>query len=182
VDFRLVSATNENLEQMVEDDRFREDLYYRIHVVPIFVPALRERVEDIPLLTEYFVSVYCAANGLAPKRIDDDAMLALKKYAWPGNVRELENAVQRMVIMTDADQITLNDLPAEIVAAGVREGRNRFRFPSGGIELDKEVDAFEKRWLQEALQQSKQVKADAARLLGVDRNRLNYLCRKHSLQ
>jgi DNA-binding NtrC family response regulator len=151
-------------------------------VVPIFVPALRERVEDIPLLTEYFVSVYCAANGLAPKRIEDDAMLALKKYAWPGNVRELENAVQRMVIMTDADQITSNDLPAEIVAAGARDARNRFRFPSGGIELDKEVDAFEKRWLQEALQQSKQVKADAARLLGVDRNRLNYLCRKHSLQ
>jgi DNA-binding NtrC family response regulator len=181
VDFRLITATNENLEEMVQQGRFREDLYYRIHVVPIFVPALRERVEDIPLLAEYFVSVYCAANGLPAKRIADDAMLALKKYPWPGNVRELENAVQRMVIMTDADQIGIEDLPAEIVAAGTRDSRHRFRFPAGGIDLDREIEALEKRWLQEALQQSKQVKADAARLLGVDRNRLNYLCRKHSL-
>ncbi|HLV93966.1 MAG TPA: sigma-54 dependent transcriptional regulator [Candidatus Acidoferrales bacterium] len=181
VDFRLVSATNEDLEQMTRDGRFREDLYYRIHVVPIFVPSLRERVEDIPLLVEYFVSVYCAANGLPVKRIADDAMQALKKYAWPGNVRELENAVQRMVIMTDGDQITLNDLPAEIGEAGAGDSRRRFRLPSSGINLDKELEGFEKRWLQEALQQSKQVKAEAARLLGVDRNRLNYLCRKHNL-
>ena len=181
VDFRLITATNEDLEEMSRQGRFREDLYYRIHVVPIFVPALRERADDIPLLVEYFVSVYCAANGLAVKRIADDAMQALKKYAWPGNVRELENAVQRVVIMTDGDQITLKDLPAEIVEAGSRDSRGRFRFPSGGIDLDTELKGFEKRWLQEALQHSKQVKAEAARLLGVDRNRLNYLCRKHNL-
>ena len=181
VDFRLISATNENLEEMVQEDRFREDLYYRIHVVPIFVPALRERVEDIPLLAEYFVSVYCAANGLPAKRITDEAMSALKKYAWPGNVRELENAVQRMVIMTDGDQIGIADLPVEIVAAGGRDSRSRFRIPTGGIDLDKEIEAYERRWVQEALQQAKQVKADAARLLGVDRNRLNYLCRKHNM-
>jgi transcriptional regulator with PAS, ATPase and Fis domain len=181
VDFRLITATNEDLEEMSRQGRFREDLYYRIHVVPIFVPALRERTDDIPLLVEYFVSVYCAANGLAVKRIADDAMQALKKYAWPGNVRELENAVQRVVIMTDGDQITLKDLPAEIGEAGVRDSRGRFRFPSGGIDLDTELNGFERRWLHEALQQSKQVKAEAARLLGVDRNRLNYLCRKHNL-
>ncbi len=181
VDFRLISATNENLEEMVQEDRFREDLYYRIHVVPIFVPALRERVEDIPLLAEYFVSVYCAANGLPAKRITDEAMLALKKYAWPGNVRELENAIQRMVIMTDGDEIGIADLPGEIVAAGGRDSRNRFRIPTGGIDLDKEIEAYERRWVQEALQQAKQVKADAAKLLGVDRNRLNYLCRKHNM-
>ena len=181
VDFRLISATNENLEEMVQEGRFREDLYYRIQVVPIFVPALRERVEDIPLLAEYFVRVYCAANRFSPKRVTDEAMLALKKYPWPGNVRELENAVQRMVIMTDGDQIGVGDLPVEVVTAGGRDARNRFRIPSGGIDLDKEIEAVEKRWVQEALQQAKQVKADAARLLGVDRNRLNYLCRKHSI-
>jgi DNA-binding NtrC family response regulator len=181
VDFRLVSATNEDLEQMTSDGRFREDLYYRIHVVPIFVPALRERVEDIPLLVDYFASVYCAANGLPLKRIADDAMQALKRYSWPGNVRELENAIQRIVIMTDGDQVALKDLPAEIVEAGARHSRSRFRLPGGGIDLDKEIDGFERRWLQEALQQSKQVKTEAARLLGVDRNRLNYLCRKHNL-
>jgi DNA-binding NtrC family response regulator len=181
VDFRLICATNEDLEEMVRQDRFREDLYYRIHVVPIFVPALRERVEDIPVLAEYFVSVYCAANSLAAKPIADDAMQALKRYSWPGNVRELENAIQRLVIMTDGDAITLKDLPAEIVAAGGRDSRNRFRLPASGISLDKEIEAFEKRWLQESLQQAKQNKSEAARLLGVDRNRLNYLCRKYDL-
>jgi DNA-binding NtrC family response regulator len=181
VDFRLISATNEDLEEMVREERFREDLYYRIHVVPIFVPSLRERVEDIPVLTDYFVSVYCAANGFPLKRIADDAMLALKRYPWPGNVRELQNAIQRLVIMTDEEVISLKDLPSEIVQASGRDSRNRFRLPSGGINLDKEIEAFERRWLQEALEQTKQVKAEAARLLGVDRNRLNYLCRKYNL-
>jgi DNA-binding NtrC family response regulator len=181
VDFRLISATNEDLEEMVRDGRFREDLYYRIHVVPIFVPALRERVEDIPVLAEYFVSVYCAANSFSPKRLADDAIQALKRYAWPGNVRELENAIQRLVIMTDGDVIALKDLPADIGQAGGRDSKNRFHLPAGGIKLDEEMETFEKRWVTEALEQAKKVKADAARLLGVDRNRLNYLCRKFGL-
>ncbi len=181
VDFRLISATNEDLEEMVRENTFREDLYYRIHVVPIFVPALRERVEDIPVLAEYFVSVYSAANGFAPKRLADDAMQALKRYPWPGNVRELENAIQRLVIMTDTDVISLKDLPAEIVQAAGRDSRGRFRMPTSGINLDKEIEGFERRWVQEALEQAKRVKSDAARLLGVDRNRLNYLCRKYNL-
>jgi len=181
VDFRLISATNEDLEEMVREGRFREDLYYRIHVVPIFVPALRERVDDIPVLAEYFVSVYCAANGFPLKRIGDDAMLALKRYPWPGNVRELENAIQRLVIMTDGETITAKDLPPEIMQAGARDARGRFRLSASGINLDKEIEGFERRWVLEALEQAKQVKAEAARLLGVDRNRLNYLCRKYNL-
>jgi DNA-binding NtrC family response regulator len=181
VDFRLISATNEDLEEMTRQNRFREDLYYRIHVVPIFVPALRERVEDIPVLAEYFVSVYSAANSMPAKHIADDALAALKRYSWPGNVRELENAIQRLVVMTDGDSITLNDLPSEIVQAVGRDSKGRFRLPADGIDLDKELEAFERRWLQEALQKAKEVKSEAARLLGVDRNRLNYLCRKHGL-
>jgi DNA-binding NtrC family response regulator len=181
VDFRLISATNENLEEMTRQGRFREDLYYRIHVVPIFVPALRERVEDIPVLADYFISVYCAANGLPVKTIADDALVALKRYPWPGNVRELENAIQRLVVMTDGDSISLSDLPAEIVQAATRDAKGRLRLPAGGVNLDKELADYERRWLVEALQQAKQSKTDAARLLGVDRNRLNYLCRKHAL-
>ena len=149
--------------------------------MPIFVPALRERVEDIPVLADYFASVYCAANRFPLKHFADDAMLALKHYSWPGNVRELENAIQRLVIMTDTDVISVKDLPGEIVQASGRNSRSRFRMPSGGVNLDKEMEAFERRWLQEALEQAKQVKSEAARLLGVDRNRLNYLCRKHNL-
>jgi DNA-binding NtrC family response regulator len=181
VDFRLISATNEDLEEMVREDRFREVLYYRIHVVPIFVPALRERVEDIAALAEYFVSVCCAANQFPPKRISDEAMRALKRFPWPGNVRELENAVQRLVLMTDDDVINLKDLPADIVQASARDSRGRFKMPAGGISLDKEMETFERRWIAEALEQAKQVKSEAARLLGVDRNRLNYLCRKYNV-
>src|ERR1700704_485669 len=158
VDFRLISATNVDLEEMVRQDRFREDLYYRIQVVPIFVPALRERVEDIPILAEYFVSVYCAANSLPPKRIADDAMQALKRYPWPGNVRELENAIQRLVIMTDDDTVSLKDLPAEIVQGAGRGSRNHFRLTANGISLDKEIEAFERRWVETALEQTKHVK------------------------
>jgi DNA-binding NtrC family response regulator len=181
VDFRLISATNEDLEEMVREGRFREDLYYRIHVVPIFVPALRERVEDIPVLAEYFVSVYCAANRFPPKRIADDAMQALKRFSWPGNVRELENAIQRMVLMTDGDVISAKDLPADVVQAGGRDARGRLRLPATGIHLDKEMEAYERRWVAEALEQAKNVKLEAAKLLNVDRNRLNYLCRKYNL-
>lgn len=181
VDFRLICATNEDLEEMTREGLFREDLYYRIHVVPIFVPALRERVEDIPVLAEYFVSVYCAANRFSLKRISDEAMQALRRYTWPGNVRELENAIQRLVVMTEGDAIDLKDLPAEIVQAAGRNPRNRFRLPAGGIKLDREIEEFERRWVQEALSQAKDVKSEAARLLGVDRNRLNYLCRKYGL-
>ena len=108
-------------------------------------------------------------------------MLALKRYPWPGNVRELENTIQRLVIMSDGDEVTAKDLPPEILQSVGKESRNRFRLPSTGIKLDKEIEAFESRWVQEALEQASQVKSEAAKLLGVDRNRLNYLCRKYNL-
>jgi transcriptional regulator with PAS, ATPase and Fis domain len=181
VDFRLVTATNGNLEEMVRSGHFREDLYYRIHVVPIFVPALRERVEDIPMLTEYFVNVYCTANRVPVKRVADDAMQAFKNYRWPGNVRELENAMQRLVLMTDEQTIRLQDLPAEILTSTQGDSRNQLRWSSGGISLDKEIEGFERRCVEEALQRAKFVKTKAARLLGVDRNRMSYLCRKYHL-
>jgi DNA-binding NtrC family response regulator len=108
-------------------------------------------------------------------------MTALKCYSWPGNVRELENALQRLVIMTDGDTITLKDLPADMSQSSPRKSGNGFHLPSSGIHLDKEMEAVERRWLQEALAHSKQNKVEASRLLGVDRNRLNYLCRKYNL-
>ncbi len=117
VDFRLVSATNENLEEMTKNGKFREDLYYRIHVVPIFVPPLRERVEDIPILIDYFLQVYCTANQTPLKRLGDEAMQALKRYSWPGNVRELQNVVQRLVLMTDDQMISRNHLPGDVLQA-----------------------------------------------------------------
>lgn len=182
VDFRLLTATNEDLEEFVRQGHFREDLYYRIHVVPLFVPPLRERVEDIPLLVDYFVKVYCAANHLPPKRVADEVLQTLKRYPWPGNVREVENVVQRMVLMTDDELVTLKNVPRDVVqTAGDSRGGRQFRLPAQGIRLEEEVAAYEQRWLEAALSQAQGVKAQAARLLGLNKDRMKYLCRKYNL-
>jgi DNA-binding NtrC family response regulator len=181
VDFRLISATNEDLEKAVRDRRFREDLYYRIHVLSLFVPPLRERVEDIPLLVEYFIKVYCAANHWAPKRVADEVMEAMKRYPWPGNVRQLENLVQRLVVMTDEEVIPLKQLPRDIREAAPPPSVDGFSIPSSGIRLAEAVNAFEKRWVEAALKEAKGVKVEAARLLGLNKDKLKYLCRKHGI-
>jgi DNA-binding NtrC family response regulator len=181
VDFRLISATNEDLEKAVRERRFREDLYYRIHVLSLFVPPLRERVEDIPLLVDYFIKVYCAANHWAPKRVADEVMEAMKRYPWPGNVRELENLVQRLVVMTDEEVIPLKQLPRDIREAAPPPSADGFSFPSSGIRLEEEVKTFERRWVETALKMTKGVKIEAARLLGLNRDKMDYLCRKHGL-
>ena len=181
VDFRLLTATNEDLEELVRQQRFREDLYYRIHVMPVFLPPLRERAEDIPLLVDHFVRLYCAANHTAVKPVADEALQTLKRYPWPGNVRELENAVQRIVLMTDGETITLKDLPRDIVQAAGRDSHARFRIPASGFHLENEVLSYEKRWVEAALAQAGGVKAQAAKLLGVNKDKMKYLCRKHDL-
>jgi DNA-binding NtrC family response regulator len=125
--------------------------------------------------------VYCAANRTPAKRIAEDALQALKRYAWPGNVRELQNVVQRFVLMTDSDMINLKDLPSDVIQAAGKGSKGRFRLPASGVKLNEELDAFERQWVETALAQADQVKSEAARLLGVDRNRINYLCRKYDL-
>jgi DNA-binding NtrC family response regulator len=181
VDFRLLTATNEDLEEATRQGHFREDLYYRIHVVPVFLPPLRERADDIPMLVEHFVRVYCAANHVPPKGMSEEALEALKTYRWPGNVRELENAVQRIVLMADGDTITLRDLPRDIVQAANRDSRGKLRLPPSGFDLETEVEAYEKKWVEAAIAQSGGVKIQAARLLGVNKDKMKYLCRKHNL-
>ena len=181
LNFRLVSATNENLEEMAKQGRFREDLYYRIHVVPIFVPPLRERSDDVPLLVDYFIQVYCAANQLPKRQVTNDALAALQSYRWPGNVRELSNVVQRLVLMTDGIKITLKDLPPNIAQNVPNSATGVAWLPADGIDLNEEIEAYERKWVKAALEQAKESKAEAARLLRIDKNRMNYLCRKHKL-
>jgi len=181
LDFRLITATNEDLETLVRKGQFREDLYYRIHVFPLYVPPLRERTEDIPLLIDYFVQVHCATNRLPPKQVANDAMSAFERYPWPGNVRELENAVQRSVLMTDENVITLRSLPKEVLDATASDSRGRFKMPAKGIRLAEEVAAFEKRWIEAALADAGGVKAQAAKRLGIGKDQMKYLCRKHNL-
>jgi two-component system response regulator PilR (NtrC family) len=182
-DVRLVTATNEDLEKKVSDQQFREDLYYRINVFPLHVPSLRDRREDIPLLLDHFLRIFCAENKVPFKQFHPSALSSLTSYIWKGNVRELENLVQTLVLMTDAETIELKDLPAYISSSAPSQPASHIpSLPlSNGIELDKAVDQFEYELIQKALRDTDGVKTKAADLLKIDRNRMKYLCRKHNL-
>jgi DNA-binding NtrC family response regulator len=180
IDFRLICATNESLEEMARSGKFREDLYYRIHVVPIHLPPLRERSGDIALLTDYFLRVHLLANGLEQKRLTPDALAALEEHSWPGNVRELENLIQRLVIMVPGPTIDLQHLPQQLLAQSVT-AHEAILLPPTGVRFDDEIRELEVALLEAALRRSDGSKAAAARLLHLDPQRMKYLCRKYSL-
>jgi DNA-binding NtrC family response regulator len=180
IDFRLICATNEPLEEMARSGKFREDLYYRIHVVPIQLPPLRERAGDIALLADYFLRIHLLANGLEPKRLTPDALAALEEHSWPGNVRELENLIQRLVIMVPGSTIGLEHLPPQLLAQSVT-AHEAILLPEGGVRFDDEIRDLEVALLEAALRRSDGSKAAAARLLHLDSQRMKYLCRKYSL-
>ena len=181
IDFRLITATNEDLEQAVHAGKFREDLYYRINVIPIHLPPLREREGDIALLVDHFLRFYCAANSLPPKAIDTDALEVLEDYGWPGNVRELENLMQRLVLMVPGQVIFVKHLPQGILyTSSVKQ--ESLLIPEGGISFDDEMARIEMAYLQAALRRTDGRKAAAAALLRVNGQRMKYLCRKYGLQ
>jgi DNA-binding NtrC family response regulator len=180
IDFRLICATNEPLEEMARSGKFREDLYYRIHVVPIHLPPLRERTGDIALLADYFLRVHLLANGLEQKRLTPNALAALEEHSWPGNVRELENLIQRLVIMVPGPTIELQHLPQQLLAQSVT-AHEAILLPQGGVRFDDEIRELEVALLEAALRRSNGSKAAAARLLHLDSQRMKYLCRKYSL-
>ena len=164
VSARVISATNRRLDDLVSDGRFREDLYYRLSVVPIRVPSLRERLQDISELVPYFLSEFCARNNFRPRVVDRDAIAQLERYAWPGNIRELKNVVERMAILTPGDRITADAIPLEVrsaqtprVAAGLQEVR----------------DSAERDRIRQALDQTDWNVSAAARLLDTERTALH---------
>ncbi|MGD0730171.1 MAG: sigma-54 dependent transcriptional regulator [Terracidiphilus sp.] len=180
IDFRLICATNEPLEEMVRTGRFREDLYYRIHVVPIQIPPLRERSGDIPLLCDYFLEVHCLANGLRIKRLTADALSVLEEHSWPGNVRELENLIQRLVVTVRGDEIGVSQLPPRVLAQSIA-AQEAILLPAEGANFDEEIARLEVALLTTALGRTGGSKAAAARLLNIDGQRIKYLCRKYGL-
>ncbi|MBZ5629491.1 MAG: sigma-54 dependent transcriptional regulator [Acidobacteriia bacterium] len=180
VDFRLLTATNENLEEMVRAGRFREDLYYRIHVVPIFLPPLRERRDDIPLLADHFLHLYCATNRVPLKRLDPEVIEILEEYAWNGNVRELENLVQRLVLMVPGPVILPKDLPQQLLYASTAK-QESLLIPEEGIDFDEEIARIEAAYLQAALRRAGGKKVAAAALLHIDPQKMKYLCRKYKI-
>ena len=180
IDFRLITATNEDLEQAVHAGRFREDLYYRINVVPIHLPPLRERAEDIPLLIDHFVRMYSAANQIQAKRLDPDAVEVLEDYPWPGNIRELENVIQRLVLMTPGPVITVRHLPQQLLVNSTTR-QEALLIPEQGISFDEEMARIEVAYLQAALRRTNGRKTAAAALLHIDRQKMKYLCRKYGI-
>jgi transcriptional regulator with PAS, ATPase and Fis domain len=163
VDVRIVSATNRDLETMVKEGRFREDLYYRLNVVRIHIPPLRERKEDIPLLLDHFLERAARAAGASPKRLDIAALQFLLRYDWPGNVRELENEVMKLAVLCPHEAITQNDLAEnrELFEKLTRIGREQ-----EGIQ---KLDEVERRQIERALAESGGNRLKAAQLLGISR-------------
>jgi DNA-binding NtrC family response regulator len=180
IDFRLITATNDDLEDMVQKGRFREDLYYRINVVPIAVPPLRERNGDVPLLVEHFLRIYCAANKKPIKQLQPDVMHILEDYSWPGNVRELENVVQRIVVMNDVPVITAEHLPHQLLRSSAAS-QEAILIPEGGVDFDAEMERIQIAYLNAALRRTEGKKSAAAALLSIDQQRMKYLCRKLKL-
>ncbi len=176
VDVRVISATNKRLESLIDDGEFRRDLFYRLNVIPFQVPPLRERAEDIPLLTEHFNRKFSADYGRRPKEFTDDAMTLLSEQLWPGNVRELRNTIERIIIMTAADRVTADDVPrpespAEIPAA-------TFRFPS----FKEATDAYQREFILYKLAQADGNVSKAAEEMGVDRSHLYRRMRNLGIQ
>jgi len=180
IDFRLITATNDDLEAMVRMGRFREDLYYRINVVPISVPRLRDRQGDIPLLVEHFLRLYCTSNKKPVKQLQPELMEILETYSWPGNVRELENVVQRLVIMSDGPVIAAHHLPQQLLSSSVAS-QEAVLIPESGVDFDAEMERIEIAYLSAALRRSNGKKTAAANLLRIDPQRMKYLCRKLKL-
>ncbi len=176
VDIRVVSATNQDLEIAVKEGRFREDLFYRLNVIPIHVPPLRERRSDIPLLAKHFLKKYCSGKKRCVEGITDEALDILTRYDWPGNVRELENIMERMVILANGKMITKDDLPYQILEkAGGVPGQaipSDLEFPEDGLSLSQAVSELEKRLILKALERTGGVKNRAAKLLKMNRTTL----------
>lgn len=166
LDVRVISATNVNLEEEVKNGNFREDLYYRLNVIPIQLPPLRERVEDILPLLKHFVEKNCTEMKRPLMSISNDALEVMEAYRWPGNVRELENMVERIVALTDGDRITVNDIPVNIREEVLTRVTER------GVDLVQTVNEIERKMIFDALVLAKGVKAKAAAMLKLNRTTL----------
>jgi two-component system response regulator PilR (NtrC family) len=179
VDVRIVAATNRKLEEEISSGRFRDDLYYRLNVIQIALPPLRERMEDIPLLMRHFIEKYAAEAGKKVQRIDDAATERILAYDFPGNVRELENMVERAVALCRDGVIGLETLPPTILDP--KKGEDKSRLPLNGANLDEMMNEFERSLLGEAMERCGGVKKKAAALLGISFRSFRYRFEKLGL-
>src|SRR4029077_503638 len=153
VEVRVIAATNRDLNDSIKAGTFREDLFYRINVIPITLPALRQRSEDIPLLVDHFIAKYCSKLGVPQKRISSDAMRTIEKYHWPGNVRELENVVERMIALEPSDVLTTKSLPGHVMLGGAMPDLG-YELPQEGISLQDHLESIGKIFMLKALERA----------------------------
>ncbi len=180
VDVRIISATNKDLKEEIEAGRFREDLYYRLNVVPLKIPPLRERKEDIPLLVNHFLKKLSASS----KKVAPEAMKIMMDYQWKGNVRELENVIERIVLLSDKEEIVPADLPSEMKTHPV-ERKNTKEIPEltdEGVDVEKIIEDIEKRYLLEALEKAGGVKMEAAKLLNLSFRSFRHRLQKYGIK
>jgi transcriptional regulator with GAF, ATPase, and Fis domain len=184
-DIRILAATNRDLTKMVAEGRFREDLFYRINVIPLRLPPLRERADDIPLLADHFAARYATQMGKSITGISGGAMVLLQSYGWPGNIRELENAIERAVALERSPTILPDSLPEQLrnsvpevmAPAAIPEA-----FPRTGFDLERHVQGIEREYIAEALRRAGGVKVKAAELLGMSFRSFRYYTKKYNLK
>jgi two-component system response regulator HydG len=177
VDVRVIAASNKDLMAMVESGDFREDLYYRLNIIPLELPPLRERLEDIPMLVEHFLNKKSAQLNKKAPRVSEKAMKEMMRYSWPGNVRELENLIERAVVLSESDEIGLNDLP---ILLG-DPNRTTLRLFKEDLPLVEALEDLERELIARALEKSRGVKTEAARILGLKTSALYYKLEKYNM-
>jgi two-component system response regulator PilR (NtrC family) len=180
VDVRVLAATNRDLSESIREGTFREDLFYRINVIPIALPPLRSRREDIPLLVDHFIEKFCSRMSVPRKRISADAMRAVEKYHWPGNVRELENVIERMIALEASDVLTTKSLPEHLLLGG-RIPDATFELPPDGISLENHLEAIGKIFMLKALERAGGVQTQAAEILRMSFRSFRYYVKKYGL-
>ncbi|HMK51497.1 MAG TPA: sigma-54 dependent transcriptional regulator, partial [Thermodesulfobacteriota bacterium] len=173
VDVRLITATNKDLNQLIKKGSFREDLYYRINVVPIVIPPLRERKEDIPLLVEHFINKFNVENSKEVKGIDKEALEWIMQYDWPGNVRELENLIERVIALTFSEYIQVNELPLSFKNLPKIDGLKESVL-GGKVSFLQAEEEFEREVILDALRKTNYIQSHAAEILGISRRILKY--------
>ena len=182
VNVRIISATNRDLEHMVQEGAFRTDLYYRLNVIPILVPPLRERVDDIPLLARHFIASHAVRLGRGTLDIAPEAEEALRKFTWAGNVRELENVLERAVALCNATRVELDDLPPNVQNFVATPSTTCASLPPGGVDLEALVTEIETNLIRQALHHGKYSQKRAAELLGLTTRALRYRLQKYGLE
>jgi transcriptional regulator with PAS, ATPase and Fis domain len=182
VDVRIIAATHRDLSEEVQKGNFREDLYYRLYVIPMMLPSLRDRRSDIPYLISHFMEQSNQKNNRSIQEITEDALNMMMRYSWPGNVRELKNMMERLVVLKGTGQITAQDLPPELKSIHKYEPSTTIEISDEGICLNSAVTEFEKALILQSLEKTKWVKNKAAKLLHLNRTTLVEKIKRHHLQ